>query len=154
MLCRCERRTKGQKAHLILRNLNEYDIAYLEALLDKDTEKIHVHESRAKASGYGPLAHCNFVAAPREQKTLCREWLIWSLAVPVILIYPNDCEQQHGIVTQREHLLEVFWTVRNIALLVLNSTTLIIWTNVPMCCLYVATHTHIQIHFLRKPLKL
>ena len=60
----------------MLRNLDEYDIGYLEALLENDVEKIYLHEMRAKAAGYGPLAPCNFVAAPREQKTLCRESLI------------------------------------------------------------------------------
>ncbi|KAF8590817.1 hypothetical protein K439DRAFT_1657169 [Ramaria rubella] len=70
----CERRRKGYKAHLILRNLNEFDMEYLQALLENDAETVATHEINAKNAGYGPLAPCNFVAAPREQKTLCPIW--------------------------------------------------------------------------------
>ncbi|KAF8576627.1 hypothetical protein K439DRAFT_1655220 [Ramaria rubella] len=65
--------TRGHKAHLILCNLNEFNIEYLQALLQNDAESVAKHEINAKQAGYGPLASCNFVAAPHEQKTLCHE---------------------------------------------------------------------------------
>ncbi|KAF8584865.1 hypothetical protein K439DRAFT_1616360 [Ramaria rubella] len=67
----CKRHRKGYKANLITRNLNEFDMEYLQALLENDAETMATHEINAKNARYSPLAPCNFVAAPREQKTLC-----------------------------------------------------------------------------------
>ncbi|KAF8576151.1 hypothetical protein K439DRAFT_1623060 [Ramaria rubella] len=47
---------KGYKAHLILRNLNEFDMEYLQALLENDAETMATHEINAKNARYGPLA--------------------------------------------------------------------------------------------------
>ncbi|KAF8583185.1 hypothetical protein K439DRAFT_1507081, partial [Ramaria rubella] len=70
----CEKCHKGHQAHLVLRNLNEFDITYLEALLNGDLDIILHYEKAAQRDGYGPLAPCNSVAAPREQKALCPIW--------------------------------------------------------------------------------
>ena len=73
---RCERRKNGHRAHLILRNLNEFDLDYLQALIENNKRTIWTHEEAARKQGYGPLAPCNFFAAFREQKTLCRK--LWT----------------------------------------------------------------------------
>ncbi|KAF8572617.1 hypothetical protein K439DRAFT_1665995 [Ramaria rubella] len=70
----CEKCHKGHQAHLVLHNVNEFDITYLEALLNGDLDIILHYEKAAQRDGYGPLAPCNSVAAPREQKALCPIW--------------------------------------------------------------------------------
>ena len=70
---RCEQRARGHQAHLILRNLGEFNIEYLQALLQNDSDSIKAHEEAARREGYGPLAPCRFIAATREQKMLCRQ---------------------------------------------------------------------------------
>ncbi|KAF8589348.1 hypothetical protein K439DRAFT_1612787 [Ramaria rubella] len=70
----CEKRRKGHRAHLILRNLNEFDIPYLQALLNNDLSMICSYKEAAFLDSYGPLAPCHSVAAPREQKELCPTW--------------------------------------------------------------------------------
>ncbi|KAF8591037.1 hypothetical protein K439DRAFT_1650871 [Ramaria rubella] len=81
MMMRCERHAKGQKAHIRLCNLNKFDLEYLQALLQNDVESVATHEINAKRAGYGPLAPCDFVAAPHEQKTLCHESLLHSTSM-------------------------------------------------------------------------
>jgi len=66
----------GHKAHLIIRNLHEFDLVYLQALFYNNLPAIWEHEMAAKAEGYGPLVPCGFIAAPREQKELCRMFLL------------------------------------------------------------------------------
>ncbi|KAF8516406.1 hypothetical protein BU17DRAFT_67419 [Hysterangium stoloniferum] len=68
---RCEKYGKGYRAHLVLRNLNEFNIGYLEALLCNNKREIQQYEEAASRDGYGPLAPCNFLAAVRDQKELC-----------------------------------------------------------------------------------
>jgi hypothetical protein len=71
---KCEHLSLSQRAHLVLRNLQEYDIPYLCALLDDDRQQIRVFETRAQSFGYGPLVPCRFAASPVEQKQLCRKY--------------------------------------------------------------------------------
>ncbi|KAF8582842.1 hypothetical protein K439DRAFT_1350218 [Ramaria rubella] len=49
---RCEKRRKGHHAHLILCNLNEFDIPYLQALLNNDLSMICSYEEAAFLDGY------------------------------------------------------------------------------------------------------
>jgi len=58
---------------LILQNLNDFNIDYLQALFHDDRASINFHEEAAAEAGYGPLAPCKFVGVPREQKEFCRE---------------------------------------------------------------------------------
>ncbi|KIJ21162.1 hypothetical protein PAXINDRAFT_6932 [Paxillus involutus ATCC 200175] len=61
-------------AHLVLRNLQEFNTEYLRALLDDDQNVVNCIEQHAKTLGIGPLAECNFTASPCEQKQLCSHW--------------------------------------------------------------------------------
>ncbi|KAJ6554288.1 hypothetical protein B0H19DRAFT_1029451 [Mycena capillaripes] len=70
----CEYRKKTNKAHLILRTLDEFDIPYLRALLENNTRVIDQHEESAQQLGYGPRMHCSFSASPSAQKELCPYW--------------------------------------------------------------------------------
>ncbi|KAF8576274.1 hypothetical protein K439DRAFT_1367727 [Ramaria rubella] len=58
----CEKHRKSHRAHLILRNLNKFDIPYLQALLNNDLSMIHSYEEAAFLDGYGPLAPCHSAA--------------------------------------------------------------------------------------------
>ncbi|KAJ7265241.1 hypothetical protein C8J57DRAFT_1069413, partial [Mycena rebaudengoi] len=71
---RCHYRTKTDTAHLILRTLDEFDIPYLRALLDNDSQGIHEREELARQFGYGPRSPCSFTASPLANKTLCSHW--------------------------------------------------------------------------------
>ncbi|RDB26058.1 hypothetical protein Hypma_006546 [Hypsizygus marmoreus] len=71
---RCRFRTKEDPAHLILRNLDEFNLLYLQALFENDHDQILRYEVTAKAQGYGPLFPCSFSAAPSAQKQLCPFW--------------------------------------------------------------------------------
>ncbi|KAF9232965.1 hypothetical protein BU15DRAFT_90533 [Melanogaster broomeanus] len=70
----CQYHTRTRRSHLILRNLQEYDLDYLRALLENNTSVIAKHEGAARERGYGPLVPCSFVASPSEQKQLCPHW--------------------------------------------------------------------------------
>ncbi|KIJ25851.1 hypothetical protein M422DRAFT_273135 [Sphaerobolus stellatus SS14] len=70
----CEHRKKGHHDHLLLRNLQELDHSYLEALFNDDISTILKYEEAARDLGYGPLAPCHTVCSPREQKLLCPNW--------------------------------------------------------------------------------
>ncbi|KIJ32919.1 hypothetical protein M422DRAFT_265259 [Sphaerobolus stellatus SS14] len=67
----CENRRKGHKAHLIIRNLNEFNLEYLQALFSNNLSLILTIEKEARKLGYGPLLPCDFVLATRDQKELC-----------------------------------------------------------------------------------
>ncbi|KIJ38133.1 hypothetical protein M422DRAFT_259286 [Sphaerobolus stellatus SS14] len=67
----CEKRRKGHQAHLIIRNLNEFNLEYLHALFEDNLPIILEFEKQAAAAGYGPLFPCSFVSSTREQKELC-----------------------------------------------------------------------------------
>ncbi|KAF8157089.1 hypothetical protein B0H34DRAFT_798402 [Crassisporium funariophilum] len=69
----CEFRSNSG-SHLILRNLQEFDMKYLTALLQNDTSIIASLEQQACLDGYGPLAPCSFRASASEQKQLCPNW--------------------------------------------------------------------------------
>ncbi|KIJ48282.1 hypothetical protein M422DRAFT_248087 [Sphaerobolus stellatus SS14] len=70
----CEKRVPGNHAHLFIRNLGQFDLEYLKALLHNDTQRLLSIESAATLEGYGPLTPCNFTANCSEQKTLCPTW--------------------------------------------------------------------------------
>ncbi|KAJ7631405.1 hypothetical protein DFH06DRAFT_1439242 [Mycena polygramma] len=70
----CEHRNQTDKAHLILRTLDEFDIPYLRALLENDTRAIDAREESARQFGYGPRVPCSFSAPPSAQKQLCPYW--------------------------------------------------------------------------------
>ncbi|KAJ6452183.1 hypothetical protein C8R47DRAFT_998159 [Mycena vitilis] len=70
----CEHRNRTDKAHLILRTLDEFDIPYLRALLQNDTRAIDAREESAHQFGYGPRLPCSFSAPPSAQKQLCPYW--------------------------------------------------------------------------------
>ncbi|KAF8990580.1 hypothetical protein BDQ17DRAFT_1433679 [Cyathus striatus] len=67
----CQYRTNSNHDHLLLRNIQEFDISYLEALLSNDKVRIKHYEQRAYEKGYGPLVPCMFQASPSEQKQCC-----------------------------------------------------------------------------------
>ncbi|KAJ7848967.1 hypothetical protein B0H14DRAFT_2582749 [Mycena olivaceomarginata] len=67
----CEHRKKNDRAHLILRTLDEFNIPYLRALLENNSQTINEFEELARRSGYGPLVPCAFSAPPSAQKDLC-----------------------------------------------------------------------------------
>lgn len=81
---RCEHFSPLQRAHLVLHNLQEYDIPYLQALLEDNQQQVHVFKTHAKSFGYGPLVPCSFAASPVEQKQLCRK--CFSLTSQLMLI--------------------------------------------------------------------
>ncbi|KIK80352.1 hypothetical protein PAXRUDRAFT_158926, partial [Paxillus rubicundulus Ve08.2h10] len=60
--------------HLILCNLQEYNLDYLHALLENNMSVITNHEGAARECGYGPLVPCSFVVSPSKQKQLCSHW--------------------------------------------------------------------------------
>ncbi|KZP27764.1 hypothetical protein FIBSPDRAFT_730391 [Athelia psychrophila] len=68
--CRCEFYQRDCRSHLILQNLDEYNIPYLAALISNDQARVFEHEAVAKHHGYGPLVACGFMASPSEQKSL------------------------------------------------------------------------------------
>ncbi|KAJ7860303.1 hypothetical protein B0H13DRAFT_2569623 [Mycena leptocephala] len=70
----CERRKKNDRAHLILRTLDEFNIPYLRALLENNSQTINKFEELARQSGYGPLVPCAFSAPPSARKDLCPYW--------------------------------------------------------------------------------
>ncbi|KAJ8468567.1 hypothetical protein ONZ45_g17202 [Pleurotus djamor] len=70
----CEYFSEDNKSHLCIRDLNEYNIDYLNALLNDDVGKISHFETGAKAAGFGPLVACSFRASCVEQKQLCPYW--------------------------------------------------------------------------------
>ncbi|KAF8997022.1 hypothetical protein BDQ17DRAFT_1249116, partial [Cyathus striatus] len=70
----CQYRTNSNRDHLLLRNIQEFDISYLEALLSNDKVRIKHYEQRAYEKGYGPLVPCTFQASPSEQKQCCPHW--------------------------------------------------------------------------------
>ncbi|KAL6304684.1 hypothetical protein BKA93DRAFT_732739 [Sparassis latifolia] len=70
----CEHRKKGQRAHLIIRDLTAYNMNYLMALFHNDRAKFSEIELNALTYGYGPLVPCNFADSPRNQKQRCPQW--------------------------------------------------------------------------------
>ncbi|KIJ37987.1 hypothetical protein M422DRAFT_259373 [Sphaerobolus stellatus SS14] len=67
----CEKRGPGHCGHLRIRNLNEFNLQYLQALFEDNLPEILKYEEAAKAEGYGPLVPCSYVAAPQEQRQYC-----------------------------------------------------------------------------------
>lgn len=69
----CENFSSYDRAHLVLRSLHEYDLEYLQALLDDNSLKIAAFEELALSNGYGPLAPCFNSASNRTQAEFCRK---------------------------------------------------------------------------------
>ncbi|KIK75557.1 hypothetical protein PAXRUDRAFT_172490, partial [Paxillus rubicundulus Ve08.2h10] len=63
-------------AHLLLHNLQEFDINYLHALLDNDHATFLRIEQSAKGLGLRPLAPCTFACSPCEQKQVCHKYTL------------------------------------------------------------------------------
>ncbi|KAJ8457091.1 hypothetical protein ONZ45_g18455 [Pleurotus djamor] len=70
----CQYYSEDDQSHIIIRDLSEYNVEYLEALLKDDAKTIFKFESHAQRRGYGPLAICKFRASCAEQKQLCPYW--------------------------------------------------------------------------------
>ncbi|KAJ7306643.1 hypothetical protein DFH08DRAFT_824600 [Mycena albidolilacea] len=68
----CEHRKKNNRAHLILRTLDEFNIPYLRAFLGNDSQTINEFEELARQSGYGPLVLCAFTYWHRQSGKLAR----------------------------------------------------------------------------------
>ncbi|KAF8998097.1 hypothetical protein BDQ17DRAFT_1247946, partial [Cyathus striatus] len=69
----CEHCLHIDKAHLILRNLQEFNIQYLTALVTRNQQGIKFFEEHAYFKGHGPLVSCSFQASPSEQKDQCHK---------------------------------------------------------------------------------
>ncbi|KIJ44484.1 hypothetical protein M422DRAFT_252088 [Sphaerobolus stellatus SS14] len=93
----CEKRSSGHSAHLILHTLNEFNLEYLQTLLNNDLTTILKCETAARDSGYGPLAPCTYIAAPQEQKSFCPHWQRDAKGVLKrgTLQHPQQCEVWH-----------------------------------------------------------
>lgn len=78
---RCDKKyTAGPcEAHLI-HNLGEYDVVYLDALINKKSDVIKEKEEEAMAQGYRPLKPCTFSIEARAAREFCGE-----------LLRDNDC---------------------------------------------------------------
>ncbi|KAK7001956.1 hypothetical protein R3P38DRAFT_3326837 [Favolaschia claudopus] len=101
-LIQCEKRSERNKAHLVLRNLDEFNIPYLRSLLSDDSVAISEHEISAKALGYGPLIPCSFTAPPSAQKDLCPYWhrdTAGKLARGVLQRWKHNCLSTFNIYT-------------------------------------------------------
>lgn len=87
-------------AHLLLRNLQEFDIPYLCALLE-DNSKWYLHvENHPKSLGIGPLAPCSFAASSIEQKAHCRMYSNFIVSVSNNLIYSTaywHCDEHNRL---------------------------------------------------------
>ncbi|KZV98486.1 hypothetical protein EXIGLDRAFT_832155 [Exidia glandulosa HHB12029] len=70
----CEHRHSADRAHLVLRNLQDYDTSYLEALVKGDMETVRQHEELARSRGYGPLVSCSHTRSCRSQAQQCPHW--------------------------------------------------------------------------------
>ncbi|KAG2137941.1 hypothetical protein DEU56DRAFT_736613 [Suillus clintonianus] len=71
---RCSLYSRTSRSHLFIRNLQESDTRYLQALLNDDRCIIAECEQLAKSRGYGPLMPCSFVTSPSSQKQVCPHW--------------------------------------------------------------------------------
>ncbi|KAG1727710.1 hypothetical protein EDB19DRAFT_1857471 [Suillus lakei] len=92
-LIRCKHFLPSQRAHLVLRNLQEYDIPYLRALLDDDQQQIHVFETRAQSFGYGPLVpsywHRDIDGSLRQG--VLQKW-VHKCQTTYVIYVPNDLQ--------------------------------------------------------------
>ncbi|KAJ7065891.1 hypothetical protein B0H15DRAFT_807690 [Mycena belliarum] len=98
----CQKRSVQNRSHLILRNLDEFEIPYLRALLTDDSALIQEYELSAKALGYGPLSPCSFTAPPSAQKQLCPYWHRSStgkLARGILERWKHNCTATFNIYT-------------------------------------------------------
>ncbi|KAG1733723.1 hypothetical protein EDB19DRAFT_1830853 [Suillus lakei] len=71
---RCEYCSSADRAHLILQNLQEFNVNYLQALLTNNLVAIASHEENVARHGYGPLVLCSFVDSLVEHKQTCAHW--------------------------------------------------------------------------------
>jgi len=74
VLTRCEHYSKfGTRDHYIHFIDDSYDLEYLEAYFNEDTEIIDQIEASTAAVGYGPLSKCTTVTNFSAQRICCRE---------------------------------------------------------------------------------
>ncbi|KLO19044.1 hypothetical protein SCHPADRAFT_818851 [Schizopora paradoxa] len=71
---RCEHASAKRRAHLVLRNLDGFNLPYLSALFSGDLEDIARYENNALHHGYGPLVPCTFTASSSQKKQYCINW--------------------------------------------------------------------------------
>ncbi|KAG1869710.1 hypothetical protein C8R48DRAFT_597246 [Suillus tomentosus] len=93
----CEHCSHADRAHLILWNLQEFNINYLQALLAHDIAAIVIHEECAEHCGYGPLVPCDFVALPVEHKQTCGGNSAGMLECGRLLKWEHDCQSKFDI---------------------------------------------------------
>ncbi|KAG2127173.1 uncharacterized protein EDB93DRAFT_1270945, partial [Suillus bovinus] len=67
----CKLRSHTRRTHLFIRNLQECNTRYLQALLDDNHIIISECEQLAKSQGYGPLLPCSYVTSPSSQRQVC-----------------------------------------------------------------------------------
>lgn len=72
-LHRCEHWKAGSRSHLAVFNLQSYNVDYLAALLNNDSEAASMFEEEALQAGYGPLAPCHHTIAIHQQEQFCRK---------------------------------------------------------------------------------
>lgn len=67
------------KDHLLLYTIGDgsYDVDYIEAHFNDDTEELDRIESTALAAGTGPQHACTNISNFSSQKTFCRELLFF-----------------------------------------------------------------------------
>ncbi|EJD41424.1 hypothetical protein AURDEDRAFT_169588 [Auricularia subglabra TFB-10046 SS5] len=96
---RCEHWATTQRTHLEYRNLQDYDISYLTALIDDDADAIQEHEQHAATKGYGPLAPCDHTRSCRSQAQRCPTWHRTKdcLTRGNMLEEPHSCESKFRI---------------------------------------------------------
>lgn len=70
----CEFCSCKDHAHFILYDLQEYDVDYLQALLENNKTIIAQYKIAAKQQEYGPLVPCNFVASSSHHMQHCHEY--------------------------------------------------------------------------------
>ncbi|KIJ51998.1 hypothetical protein M422DRAFT_243573 [Sphaerobolus stellatus SS14] len=94
----CENHQKRHKAHLIIQNLNEFNLEYLQALFLNNLSLILTIEKEARKLGYGSLLPCDFVSAMRDQKELCPHFHCYE-----DVYYPNEAALNPWIIMVCQH---------------------------------------------------
>lgn len=73
-LTRCQHYSKfGTRDHYIHFIDDSYDLEYLDAYFNEDTQTVEQIEATAAAVGYGPLSKCTTVTNFSAQRVYCRE---------------------------------------------------------------------------------
>jgi hypothetical protein len=86
---------------------DSYDLNYLEAHLNEDSEEIDRIEEYAKVLGFGPLVECTTTSNFSEQKVFCREYISITLSEPITNSNPafdHRNEDGHLLQLEMQHL--------------------------------------------------